>query len=371
MSIMDSFYSIIENYKNFDFDNYFQNVTRESVLRSINSRNIDDMDILNLLSPRAEEVLEEMAQRARANSLKYFGRTVLLYTPLYISNYCVNKCVYCGYNVTNTIPRRKLTLEEVELEGKAISEEGFKHLLVLTGESEYHTPVDYIADSIKILKKYFPSLGIEVYPMSVDGYKEVVQAGVDSLTIYQETYDEDKYKEVHLSGPKKNFKNRLDAPERGAIAGMRSIGIGALLGLSNWRRDAFFTALHGLYLVKKYPHIELSYAPPRIRPCSGGLDEVQGVSDKNLLQVILTYKLTYPQGGINISTRESNEIRKNLIPIGISRISASVSTGVGGRVVKEEGTEQFNINDESSVDDVKALLKECGYQPIFKDWERF
>lgn len=371
MSNLESFYNIVERYHDFDFEGYFEKVTKEDILRSINARNLRDMDLLNLLSPKAEECLEEMAKVARSNSLKYFGRTVLLYTPLYISNYCVNKCSYCGYNVANKIPRRKLNLEEVEAEGKAISEEGFKHLLVLTGESEYHTPVSYIANSIKVLKKYFPSLGIEVYPMTEEGYKEVVDAGVDSLTIYQETYDKKRYDEVHISGPKKNFKNRLDAPERGAKAGMRSIGIGALLGLSNWRKDAFFTALHGLYLVKKYPHIELSYAPPRIRPCSGGLDKVDGVTDKGLLQVILAYKLAYPQGGINISTRESHEVRKHLIPIGISRISASVSTGVGGRVVKEEGTEQFNINDKSSVDDVKALLKECGYQPIFKDWERF
>lgn len=365
-----SFYDVIEKYRGFDFKGYFENVTRDDVERSIKSNNLTEEDLLNILSPRAEEFLEEMAQKARDYTLKYSGRTILLYTPMYISNYCVNKCAYCGYNIENKIKRKKLTLEEVRNEGKAISDEGFKHLLLLTGESEYHSPVNYIADSVRELKENFPSISIEVYPMTTEGYKEVVDAGVEGLTVYQETYNEEVYDKVHLSGPKKNFKNRLDAPERGLKAGMRSIGLGALLGLSDFREDAFFVAMHGRYLLKKYPHVELSFGPPRIRPCVGGLEDIKDITDRNLVQVMLAYKLFYPQGGLNITTREDNELRKSLIPLGVTKMSAGVSTEVGGRTLNDFGEAQFNISDESTTEEVKELIKECGYQPIFKDWVR-
>lgn len=365
-----SFYEVVDKYREFDFDNYFKSVTKDDVIRSINSEHLDEFDLLNLLSEKAEECLEDMAQKARELALKYSGRTILLYTPMYISNFCVNKCSYCGYNIENKIDRRKLTLDEVKEEGESISKEGFKHLLLLTGESEYQSPVSYIADSVRILKDIFPSISIEVYPMKTEQYKEVVDAGVDGLTVYQETYNEEVYDRVHISGPKKDFKNRLDAPERGAKAGMRSLGLGALLGLADFRQDAFFVAMHGRYLVNKYPHVELSFGPPRIRPCAGGLRDIKEVTDKNLVQVMLAYKLFYPQGGINITTRESNEIRKHLIPLGVTKMSAGVSTEIGGRTLNKHGTAQFDINDESSTEEVKELIRECGYQPIFKDWVR-
>ncbi|MGG5462214.1 2-iminoacetate synthase ThiH [Clostridium sp. B9] len=366
-----SFYEVIEKYREFDFNKYFESVRKGDVLRSIYERNKSEEDLLNLLSPRATEVLENMAQEGRELSLKYFGKTVLLYTPMYISNYCINKCSYCGYNVENKICRRKLNQEEIKKEGKFISEEGFKHILILTGESEYHTPVEYIEESIRTLGEMFPSITLEIYPMTEDGYKKAVLAGAEGLTVYQETYDEEVYDRVHIAGPKKDYKFRLDAPERGAKAGMRSLGIGALLGLSDFRVDAFFTALHGRYLRKKYPHIDISYALPRIRPCEGGLKELNAVSDRDLVQMILAYKLFDPQGGINISTREEKEFRRNLIPLGVTKISAGVSTEVGGHSLKEKGTSQFDISDESSVEDVKELIKSKGYQPIFKDWHRF
>ena len=365
-----SFYEVVEGYQSFDFEEYFSKVTKEEVRHSIYSRRLTESDLLNLLSPAAEACLEEMAQKAREESLKYFGRTVLLYTPMYLSNYCVNKCVYCGYNASNKIIRKKLTLEEVKKEGLAIAKEGFKHLLVLTGESEYHTPINYIEESIEVLKDYFPSVTIEIYPMKEEGYRRLVNAGVDGLTLYQETYDEKIYDKMHLSGPKKDYINRLDAPERGAKAGMRSIGIGALLGLNDFRKDAFFTALHGSYLLSKYPHLELAYAVPRIRPCSGGLEEVKEVTDKNLVQALLSYKLFHPQGGINLSTRERPFMRSHLIEMGVTKISAGVTTAVGGRTIEDKGSSQFNISDESSTDEVKKMLISKGYQPIFKDWER-
>ncbi|ELC8452407.1 2-iminoacetate synthase ThiH [Clostridium perfringens] len=366
-----SFYDVVEKYRGFDFYGYFDSVKKEDVLRSIYERNKRPEDLLNLISPMGEELLEEMAQEARNLSLKYFGRTILLYTPMYISNYCVNKCSYCGYNVENKICRKKLNQEEIEKEGEAISKEGFKHILILTGESEYHTPVEYIEESIKTLKEKFPSITIEIYPMTEEGYKKVVEAGAEGLTVYQETYDEKVYDRVHVAGPKKNYKFRLEAPERGAEAGMRSISIGALLGLADFRIDAFFTAMHGKYLRDKYPHIDISYSVPRIRPCEGGLKKLNEVDDRELVQILLAYRLFDPKGGINISTREGKDFRRNLIPLGVSKISAGVSTEVGGHSLKEKGTSQFDINDESSVSEVKELIKSQGYQPIFKDWHRF
>lgn len=365
-----SFYNVLKEWKSFDFNSYFERVSEEDIIRSINKNTLDSYDLLNIISPKAEEFLEKMAIKVRDNTLKYTGRTILLYTPMYISNYCVNKCAYCGYNVENKIKRRKLNMKEIEEEGQAIRNEGFRELLLLTGESEYHTPVSYIKEGVKRLNSIFPSISIEVYPMKEEGYKELIDEGVNGLTIYQETYDEEVYDKVHLEGPKKDFKFRLDAPERGAKAGMRNIGMGALLGLSEFRKDVFFTALHGKYLLEKYPYLELSFGPPRIRPCVGGFNDIKEITDSNLVQSMLVYKLFYPQGGLNITTRESNELRKFLIPLGVTKMSAGVKTEVGGRTLKEKGQGQFSINDESSTKEVKNLIKECGYQPIFKDWIR-
>lgn len=366
-----SFYEVIEKYRDFDFKSYLENVSDDDVLRSIQKHKLDEYDLLNLLSSKASNHIETMAQKANEISNRYFGKTVLLYTPMYIANYCVNKCTYCGYNIDSGIKRKKLNMEEIVLEGGAISKDGFKHLLLLTGESKTHSSVEYIGDAVKALKDKFPSISIEVYPMDVDEYKHVIDKGVDGLTVYQEVYDEEIYKEVHLKGPKSNFKYRLDAPERGAIAGMRSISIGALLGLNDFRKESFFTLMHGKYLRSKYPHIELSYSTPRMRPFKGCYEKLVDVTDKDLVQILLAMRLFDNQGGLNISTRENLQFRKNLVPLGINKLSAGVSTNVGGHSQDEEDTAQFQINDESSVSEVKNMLKSINYQPIFKDWERF
>ncbi|MEG1255008.1 2-iminoacetate synthase ThiH [Clostridium sp.] len=366
-----SFYNIIEKFRDFDFSGYWENVELDDILRSINERNPTYEDLLNLLSPKAEEALEEMAVKARKLSLKHFGRTILLYTPIYIANYCVNKCAYCGYNYENSISRKKLTMEEIRLESEVVAKEGFKHIILLTGESQVHSPTDYIVDAVKVMKEYFPSITLEIQPLSEEDYRKTVEAGVDGLTVYQETYDEEIYDKVHIAGPKKNYKFRLDTPERGAKAGMRSISIGALLGLADFRKDAFFTALHGEYIRKKYPHVDITYSPPRIRPCEGGLRELNTVDDKRMVQIMLAYKIFAHQSGINISTREDSKMRKNLIPLGITKMSAGVSTEVGGHSLESKGTSQFTINDEGTVKEVKEMIMEAGFQPIFKDWERF
>ncbi|RDY29039.1 2-iminoacetate synthase ThiH [Romboutsia weinsteinii] len=365
-----SFYEIIDKYKNIDIDEYLENVSEEDVLKSIGKTKLDDYDLLNLLSKTAVKYLEQMAQKANRLTNQHFGKTISLYTPMYIANYCINKCAYCSYSIDSGIKRKKLNLEEVKKEGDCISQQGFKHLLILTGESKLHSSVEYIGEAVENLKDKFSSLSIEVYPMEVDEYTHIVEKGVDGLTIYQETYNEEIYKTVHIKGPKSNYKFRLDAPERGVKAGMRNVSIGALLGLSEFRKETFFTILHGSYLKRKYPHVDVCYSTPRIRPFKGCYEELIEISDTDLVQAIICMRLFDPHAGINISTREDLNMRRNLIPIGVTKLSASVSTDVGGHSQGEQDTAQFKTNEDSELKDVKDMLKSIGYQHIFKDWER-
>ncbi|MDB8793069.1 2-iminoacetate synthase ThiH [Romboutsia sp. 1001216sp1] len=366
-----SFYNVIEKYKDIDIDKYLENVSNYDVLRSLEKDNLDEYDLLNLLSKKATKYLEEMAQKAHEITNRYFGKTILLYTPMYIANYCVNKCLYCGYNIDSGISRKKLNINEIKIEGNEISKEGFKHLLLLTGESKIHSDVEYIGEAVEVLKDKFPSITIEVYPMDEEEYKYLVDKGVEGLTVYQEVYDENIYKEVHLKGPKSNYKYRLDSPERGIKAGMRSVSIGSLLGLNDFRKETFFTLMHGRYLRKKYPHVDVSYSIPRIRTFKGCYEKIIDINDNDLVQAMVVMRLFDNQGGINLSTRESLSLRRNLIPLGVTKLSAGVSTNVGGHSQNSKDTSQFKISDESSVSDIKAMLKDIGYQQIFKDWERF
>lgn len=367
-----SFVEIIDKYKDFDFDNYFSNVTDDDVRRSIHKTRLDEEDLLNLISPKAEEHLEEMARKANELTNRYFGKAVLLYTPMYIANICINRCAYCSYNHDNDINRKKLTLNEIEEECKAISKEGFNHIIILTGESPKDTPVSYIVEAVKVVKKYFSSITIEIYPLYEEEYKEVIDAGVDCLTVYQETYNRDIYKKVHLGGPKRDYNFRLDAPERGAKMGMRSVNIGALLGLDDFRKELFYTALHGKYIQDNYGDVDVAFSTPRIRPHAGVFEDVFEVSDKNLVQCIVALRIFHPNCTINVSTRERAGFREKLLPLGVNKISAGVSTEVGGHSLRKEdaGEEQFEISDGRSTEEIKQMLKDNGYQPVFKDWER-
>ncbi|CAH2212363.1 2-iminoacetate synthase ThiH [Tepidibacter aestuarii] len=363
-----SFYDEYLKYKNFDFETFFNNITDEDILNTINKDKLDKFDFLKLLSPTAEKYLEQMAVKSNKLSLQHFGKSIILYTPMYLANYCSNRCVYCSFNVENNISRKQLTLEEVEIEAKNISKTGLKHILILTGESKSKTPVSYIKDCVQILKNYFDSICIEIYPLEENEYKELISAGVDSLTIYQEVYNEDIYDKVHISGPKKDYKFRLDAPERGCKSKMRSVNIGALLGLYDFRIEAFLTGLHGYYLQSKYLDVEISFSLPRIRPHVGSFMDLHDVNDKNLVQIMLALKLFMPYAGINISTRESEGFRENLIPLGITKMSAGVCTEVGGHSKSNKSSSQFEISDTRSVSEIAISLEEKGYQPIFKDW---
>lgn len=322
-----------------------------------------------LLEPVDDEFLESMAERVAREHLNHFGKAITLYTPLYLSNYCVNQCVYCGYNAKNKIKRHQLSLEDIEKEAKCISASGLRHILILTGESEKDTPLEYIIEGIKIMKKYFDSIAIEIYPLSESGYRRVIEAGVDSLTIYQETYNRQVYKKVHPYGPKKDYDYRLGAPDRAAKAGMFHVNVGALLGLSSWEEEVYNLGCHVKGLMDQYPEITLSISVPRIRPFIGQAYESIDISDRTLVQIILALKLYLPSVGITLSTRESEAFRNHMLPLGITKLSAGVLTSVGGHGVEEEGDAQFTINDTRSVHQVKEDLETLGYQPILKDWQ--
>jgi 2-iminoacetate synthase len=349
---------------NWDIDNIMKKTTSDEVLKILSKEKISEMDFLKLLSPAASLHLEEMAQIGSRISHRHFGSAITLYTPIYISNYCVNNCAYCGFSLKNKITRVKLSLAEIESEAVKISSKGLRHILLLTGESRSASSFEYICSAVKILRKYFSSIGIEIYPLDEFEYRTLVELGVDSLTVYQETYDMDLYEAVHISGPKKDFRYRLLAPERGGRSGMYGLNVGALLGLGDWRKDAFFTGVHAHYLLDQFPAVNLGVSMPRLRPEIGGFKPKTLVSDSDLVQFMLAIRLYIPRVILTVSTRESAKLRNNLIPLGINKMSAESNTGIGDI----EDSSQFDISDTRSLEEIVSFLKSSGYQPVLKDW---
>ena len=366
-----SYSDILLKYKGLDLGKIFAKVTPQDVERAITAENPSAEQLLALLSPAAEKFLEPMAQKAHALTLQHFGRTIQLYTPMYLSNFCENECAYCGFSAKNPLERRKLTLEEVEKEASFIASTGIEHILVLTGDSRAESPLSYIIDCLKVLKKHFSSVSAEIYALTQEEYSQLAREGVDGLTIYQETYDETVYERVHPSGPKKDYRFRLDAPERAAAAGMRSVNIGTLLGLNDWRKEVFLMALHAQYLQDRYGNVEIGASLPRLRPHAGDFKDIQETTDRNVAQIIMALRIFLPRLGIALSTRESAALRENLLPLGITRMSAGSSTSVGGHTIASEesgNVPQFEISDERDVEEMKVMLAAKGYQPVLKDW---
>ncbi|HEY3297063.1 MAG TPA: 2-iminoacetate synthase ThiH [Armatimonadota bacterium] len=363
-----SFLEIVEEYQDFDFDGFFARVTEADVLRTIDKNRLSPLDYLTILSPAAESRLEDIAQRAHSLTVQHFGHTMQLFTPMYVANYCVNHCRYCGFNSENDLHRSRLEPEDVAVEAEIIAKTGLKHILLLTGESVKYSSVKYIGECVRELKRFFTSIGIEVYPLKEEDYRKLIAAGVDSLTMFQETYDRDAYAYLHPAGPKRNYQFRLDAPERGCRAGMRSVNIGALLGLSEWRREAFLTGLHADYLQRNYPDVELSVSPPRMRPHLGAFQPAVDVTDMNLVQYVTALRLFMPRTGITLSTRETPDLRQRMAKLGVTKMSAGVSTAVGGHSQGEDSG-QFEIADDRSVTEISAMLYGLGCQPVYKDWQ--
>jgi len=294
---------------------------------------------------------------------------VSLYSPLYISNYCDNACLYCGFKNSNAIQRRKLSVGEVECEAREIAKSGIRHILILTGESKDMSPVSYIKECIQAVNRYFASVSIEIYPLTENEYASLISVGTDGLTIYQETYDRGLYSVLHASGPKSDYRFRLDAPERAAKAAMRQVNIGALLGLAEFQKDVFFAGLHARWLQDNFPEIELGVSFPRLQPHLGGFVCEHPLTDRQLVQSLVAMRLFLPRAGIAISTRENSALRKNLIGLGVTRMSAGSRTQVGGYSLAPAEEGQFEIADTSSVDEVKEMIAQKGYQPVCKDWQ--
>ena len=369
-----SFSKVIDGLENEKILSEIETVCDHDIIDVLNKEQLNETDFLHLLSPKGSKHIEHMAQNSRIMSLKHFGKAITLYTPLYISNYCVNRCLYCSFNCNNSIKRNKLTLEEIREEAEEVSKTGIKHILLLTGESEIKTPVQYIRDSVQILREYFQSVVLEVYPMKTNEYKELVDAGIDGVTIYQETYDREIYESVHVKGPKRDYLYRLDTPERACDAGVRTINIGALLGLNDWRVEVFKLGLHAKYLSEKFPEMEVGISLPRIKDISSTEKlsyKYYEITDRDFVQIFSALKLFLPHCSINISTRESKSMRENLIPIGVNKMSAGVSTEVGGHKINKNSEKQFKISDESSVKDVIKMIERVGYQSVLKDWMVF
>ena len=358
---------VISEMQSYDYSKY----TPADVLRALRHDTCSVEDFKALLSPAAEPFLEQMAERARLETQKHFGNTVYLFTPLYIANYCENYCVYCGFNCYNDIRRMKLSMEQIEHEMKVISESGMEEILILTGESRAQSSVEYIGEACKLARKYFRLVGIEIYPVNTDEYRYLHECGVDYVTVFQETYNRETYKKVHLAGQKRIFSYRLNAQERAIQGGMRGVGFGALLGIDDFRRDAFSTGVHASLLQKKYPHAEIAVSVPRLRPFVNNAEENPGdVHEKELLQIMCAHRLMLPYASITISTRERAEFRDNAVKIAATKISAGVCVGIGGRGGDEKGDEQFEISDPRSVEEITAALHKNGLQPSFNEYIR-
>ncbi|MGN0584217.1 MAG: 2-iminoacetate synthase ThiH [Ruminococcus sp.] len=334
-------------------------------------------DLKALLSPAAEPFLEQMAHRARAETSRHFGNTVYLFTPLYIANYCENYCVYCGFNCYNHINRMKLSMEEMEHEMKVIADSGMEEILILTGESRSKSDVKYIGEACRLASRYFRMVGIEVYPVNTEEYRYLHECGADYVTVFQETYDRDRYEQLHLAGHKRVWPYRFDSQERALMGGMRGVAFSALLGLSDFRKDALATALHVYFLQRKYPHAEMSISCPRLRPIINN-EKINplDVHEKQLCQIICAYRIFLPFAGITVSSRESAQFRNGIVKIAATKISAGVSTGIGdheskysGRDTgKEQGDEQFEIDDSRSLDEMYKDISEEGLQPVLNDY---
>ena len=369
----DVCHQVISQMNAFDYSIY----TARDVRAALDHETCSVEDFKALLSPAAEPFLEEMAQKARMETSKHFGNTVYLFTPLYIANYCENYCVYCGFNCYNHINRMKLNMAEIEHEMKVIADSGMEEILILTGESRAQSDVEYIGQAVKLARKYFRMVGLEIYPVNTDEYKYLHECGADYVTVFQETYDADKYETLHLFGHKRVWPYRFDAQERALRGGMRGVAFSALLGLSDFRKDALASALHVYYLQRKYPHAEMSLSCPRLRPIINN-DKINplDVGEKQLCQILCAYRIFLPFVGITVSSRESAEFRNGIVKIAATKVSAGVSTGIGDHESKYtgkedeavKGDEQFEIDDNRSFETMYRDMSSEGLQPVLNDY---
>jgi 2-iminoacetate synthase len=372
-----------------------ENSSVGDVRSALAKQNLTLADFANLISPTADQSLEQLCQKSQALTRQRFGKVIRLFAPLYLSNECINNCQYCGFSRDNAILRVTLTVDEVLREAHALKEQGFRNILLVAGEHPKFVSGDYLKNCVAALHEEFPSISLELGPMETDEYKPLVQAGADGLVVYQETYHREIYADMHTAGPKRNFDWRLETPERAYNAGFRRLGIGALYGLADWRCEALCVAAHAEYLLKTCWKAQLTISLPRLRPCAGEFQPLTQISDRQLVQLVCALRLFLPDAGLVLSTREPAKLRDGLIPLGITMISAGSHTEPGGytgagkenihqtvrgRIVEGGSSEwastgatpatgQFNIADERSPAEIAALLQRLGYEPVWKDWD--
>lgn len=367
----------------------------ESILRT-GCRTLNDF--ARLLSPAAGGQLERLGRFSQSVTRQRFGRVIRLFAPLYLSNECINNCQYCGFSRDNPILRVTLSLDEVVREARALKVQGFRNVLLVAGEHPKFVSTLYLRDCVAALHSELPGVSLEVGPMETEEYRPIVDAGAEGLVVYQETYDREVYQAMHTAGPKRNFDWRLQTPERAYAAGFRRLGIGALFGLADWRREALCVAAHAQYLLKNCWKAQITVSLPRLRPCAGEFQPLTHLSDRELVQLVCAFRLFLPDVGLVLSTREPGQLRDGLIPLGITLISAGSHTEPGGytgaghdklhrtergRIIELTGgasewaagakmtgaTGQFEIADERSPREVSDLLRRLGYEPVWKDWD--
>lgn len=344
--------------------------TPADVDRALRADPLQPRDVAALLSPAARPRLEVLARRSAALTRRRFGRVMQLYAPLYLTSACVNRCTYCGFSQELAIPRRTLSLDEVAAEAEAVRAQGFRHLLLVAGEAPRVVDVGYLEAVAARLSRRFDSLSIETGPFPLEGYRRLALAGVDGLTIYQETYLPDVYRQVHVKGPKHSYRRRLAFIEAGGRAGFRTLGIGALLGLAPWAIEAYCLALHGRALARAFWRSRIAVSFPRIRPAAGGYAPAHPVSDADLVQMICALRLALPDAELVLSTREPAALRDRLVSLGITRMSAGSRTSPGGYQAAAPGAEQFAVDDDRAPADVARMLLARGLEPVWKDFDR-
>jgi 2-iminoacetate synthase len=371
--------------------------TSVSVCGALEKPRLSLVDFAHLISPAAADSLETMGRRAQHLTRQRFGKVMRLFAPLYLSNECINNCKYCGFSRDNSILRVTLSVEEVRREAEALLAQGFRNILLVSGEHPKFVSQDYLAACVHALHEMTPSISLEIGPMETAEYRPLVEAGAEGLVVYQETYDRVLYDDIHTAGPKKHFDWRLETPERAYDAGFRRLGIGALYGLADWRAEALSVAAHAAYLLRHCWKAYVTISLPRLRPCAGEFQPLTHMTDREMVQLVCAFRLAFPDVGLVLSTRETPKLRDGLIPLGITLMSAGSHTEPGGytgagkenlhvtqrgRVVdagasewagaatERRATEQFNIADARSAEAVAEQIRRLGYEPVWKDWDR-
>ncbi|TBR82651.1 2-iminoacetate synthase ThiH [Campylobacter novaezeelandiae] len=355
---------VLVQVQNYDESRY----STKDVENALNSTHLNIENLKALLSSAAENFIEELALKSAKLKKKYFGNSIFLFTPLYLSNYCNSRCVYCGFQKGNKITRAKLNEDEIHKEMQAIAKSGLQEILILTGEGREYASVEYIASACRIAREYFKVVGVEIYALNEDEYKILHENGCDYVTIFQETYNPLKYSKIHLDGEKRIFSYRFNAQERALRAGMRGVAFGALLGIDDFRKDALATALHAHFLQQVYPHAEISISIPRLRPIINNAKiSSKDVSEKRLFQVLCAYRIFLPYATIVISSRERKGFRDEVVKFGVNKMSAGVSVGIGEHQGNKKGDEQFEISDKRSIDEILTMLKNSNLQAVMSD----